>query len=191
MSEQQKRPAQRVWPTHWLPPGTPTPSCQAGRHGAEAGEAKPYLTNGDRPHALASGLLEVDEGRGTQRRYVGEMATHEEVQEFKDGGGGGWGGAGGRTNVIVRPTAETWPRGAREALQDALEDGICDHKGGGRRRRNVKRGSGGCRAARLARVKAEDGARGTVSKTLAEREMLPMMRWWWARAAVLWGGGAL
>jgi hypothetical protein len=77
----------------------------AGCHGAEAGE--PYLAYGNRPHAQAPGFLEGDEGRGNQRREIGEVAAHEEIQEVEDGGGGSWGGAGGRTNVIVRPPAET------------------------------------------------------------------------------------
>jgi hypothetical protein len=36
---QQERPARSAWPTHWLPPGTPTPSCREARAGPVSGQA--------------------------------------------------------------------------------------------------------------------------------------------------------
>jgi hypothetical protein len=59
----------------------------AGWHGAEAGEAEPYLAHGNRPHAQAPGFLEGNESRGTQRREIGEVAAHKEVQDVEHGRG--------------------------------------------------------------------------------------------------------
>jgi hypothetical protein len=196
---QQERLARSAWPTHWLPPGTPTPSCRGARADPVLGQAAMAQRLARRSHTspMAIGHTPRPPGfsrvmsaealkegrwpptRGLRRSRMAEVAVGEVPVAARM-----WSYA-----HPLRPGPEERGRRSRTRWKMSSVSTRAGADTGGTRQ--DKTSSGRYRAARLARVAAEVGARGTASKTLAAREMLPRTRRRWPRAAVVWGDGAV